>query len=116
MEDKRDTVIVMEEGTQYALTEFAVVDGKGIQPTGQQFFLTFVRGDKEDKETVIPRVSGILHESLLTAMIKDLKYKNSLVPSRESSLALTKLQEALHWMEERQRDRKERQVQGTYNK
>ncbi len=116
MEDKRNTVQVRELGTAYNLDEFEVVDGKGIQPTGNTVHLVFVRGDKEDNGVKIPRVSGILHESLLTAMIEDLKYKNGLVPSREGALALTKLQEALHWMEERQRDRAKRNVQGTYQK
>lgn len=49
-------------------------------------------------------------------MIADLQYKSSLVPSRETALAITKLQEALFWIEERQRDREARNVQGTYTK
>ena len=45
-----------------------------------------------------------------------MKYKNSLVPSRESSIVITKLEEALMWLEKRQYDREKRNVIGTYNK
>lgn len=78
--------------------------------------ITFVRGDKTDNGTIIPRVDGILHEQLLAMMINDLQYKSKLVPSRETSIAITKLQEALMWLEERQRDRENRNIQGTYTK
>jgi len=47
-------------------------------------------------------------------MIHDLKFKNQLVPSREGSLVITKLQEALGWLRQRQIDRQQRKVDGTY--
>ena len=47
-------------------------------------------------------------------MIIDLKYKQTLVPSREGLITITKLEEALHWMKERQRERESRSVVGTY--
>lgn len=113
--DKREFEIY-EDGTSYGLHEWEVVDGKGIETTGSQTPITFVRGDKEDNGEVIPRVDGVLHESLLSMMIHDLKIKNGMVPSRESSIAITKLEEALFWMEERQRNRVKAGVQGTYKK
>lgn len=128
---KAEQFTVKELGTSYLLPKFRVVDGKGIEslvdrekdklqgttPDSNSFQeITFVRGDKTDNGEVIPRVNGILIEQLLGVMIKDLKYKNSLIPSRESSLAITKLEEALFWLEERQRDRESRNVVGTYNK
>jgi len=75
--------------------------------------ITFVRGSK-DKDDQIPNVDGIVHEQLLGMMIHDLQYKNKLVPSRETSLSITKLEEALHWMQARQNNRDEREVSGTY--
>jgi len=39
-----------------------------------------------------------------------------MVPSRESSIAITKLEEARMWMEERTRNRVKAGVQGTYKK
>ncbi len=62
----------------------------------------------------IPKVDGITHEQLLGLMIKDLTYKNQLVPSRETSIAITKLTEALLWLEERQRNRESSNTYGTY--
>lgn len=78
--------------------------------------ITFVRGDKTDNETIIPRVDGILHEQLLGIMIEDLKYKYSLVPNEESKIAIIKLQEALFWLEERQNQRTKAGTVGTYKK
>lgn len=117
--------ITIEQGTTYSLPKYRVVDGKGIVELNSenvlpaslsQQIITFVRGDKTDNGTVIPRVDGILHEQLLAMMISDLQYKNGLVPSKETACAITKLQEALMWLEERQRDREIRNVQGTYTK
>jgi len=116
----------IEEGTTYMLPKWRVVDGEGIkliseiegnvQISDWMQQITFVRGDKTDNGVIIPRVDGILHEQLLTMMISDLQYKSKLVPSRETSIVITKLQEALMWLEERQKDRENRNVQGTYTK
>jgi hypothetical protein len=105
----------IEEGTTYSLPIWKVVDGKGIELTGGFANLQFVRGSKIKNEDV-EKKDGILHETLLAAIIVDLKFKNNLVPSRETSLAITNLQQALHWMEERQKERGDRNVGGTYKK
>jgi hypothetical protein len=131
---KSETFQTSELGTSYYLPKFRVVDGKGIQevidlependglvhsmderPDAYQK-ITFVRGDKTDNGTVIPRVDGILHEQLLGVMIEDLTYKISLVSSDESKEALKHLKLALFWLEERQREREKRNVAGTYQK
>ncbi len=78
--------------------------------------ITFLRGDRTDKGIVIPRVDGILHEQLLGMMIEDLKYKSNLVPSRETSIVITKLEEALMWLEKRASDREKKGILGTYKK
>lgn len=104
-----------EQGTTYSLPIWKVIDGKGIEKTESNLTVQFVRGSKL-KDEVVEKKEGILHETLLSMMISDLKFKNSLVPSRESSVAITKLQEALHWMEERQRERETRNVEGTYKR
>lgn len=103
-----------ELGTRYALPIWTVEEGKGIVKTDKELEIVFVRGSKAGEG--IEKVDGILHETLLSMMISDLKYKNTLVPSRESSVAIRKLQEALHWMEERQRERESRDVADTYQK
>ena len=105
----------IEQGTHYKLPVYRVVDGKGIEETGDSVDLKFVRGSKLKDEEVEKR-EGTLHEHLLSCMIADLQYKNSLVPSRESSIAITDLQSALNWMRQRQINRIKRSVQGTYKK
>lgn len=38
---------------------------------------------------------------------------NKLAPCRENALVITKLEEALHWLDHRTKDRERRQVEGT---
>jgi len=64
----------------------------------------------------IERVTGIVHEQLLTLSIIDLEYKNSLFPSDETKIAIAKIKESLMWLSARQVDREERGVQGNYKK
>lgn len=105
---------IAEQGTRYTLPVYEVQDGKGIVEVGEMT-LPFVRGSKLADEEV-ERREGTLHEHLLACMIHDLKYKNMLVPSREGSLVITKLEEALLWLTERQIQRKLAGVDGTYQK
>jgi len=116
---------IVELGTRYKLPKYRVVDKLGLclvktleenDDFAYNQTITFVRGDKTDNGETIPRVDGILHEQLLAMMIADLQYKNGLIPSKETACAITKLQEALMWIEERQRDREARNVEGTYTK
>lgn len=115
---------IIEEGTKYSLPVYDVVEGKGIvkvEDTGEENdpfqtqIINFVRGSKLGDEEV-DKKRGTLHEHLLSMMIHDLKFKSSLVPSRESSIVVTKLEEALMWLRERQIDRVKREVEGTYKK
>ena len=122
--DLKEDFKILEEGTEYSLPVYDVVDGKGIvrvEDTGaeddpfQNQLLSFVRGSKLGEDNV-EKKRGTLHEHLLSVMIHDLQFKNSLVPSREGSIVITKLQEALHWLRQRQIDRLKRNVEGTYEK
>jgi len=113
--DLKDDFETVEQGTHYELPTYKVIDGVGIDKTGDSLPLKFVRGSKLKDEDVEKR-EGVLHETLLAAMIEDLKFKNSLVPSREGSLVITKLEEAQQWLLKRQIDRVKRSVVGTYKK
>jgi len=113
LELKEDFEII-EEGTTYSLPIYRVGD-LGIELTGELLPIKFVRGSRIATEEVEKR-EGTLHEHLLAMMIHDLKYKSGLVPSRESSLVITKLEEALGWLRQRQIDRAKRDVLGTYKK
>jgi len=115
---------IIEEGTKYGLPVYDVVEDQGIvkvEDTGtendpfQNQIISFVRGSKLGDENV-EKKRGTLHEHLLSMMIHDLKFKSSIVPSRESSIVITKLQEALMWLRQRQVDRVKREVEGTYKK
>ncbi len=59
---------------------------------------------------------GDVPETILPLVIQRLRQLNHEpnTPSRETSLAITHCEEALHWLESRRRDREERGVSGTY--
>ena len=106
---------VVEDGTMYNLPTYEVIDGKGIELTGETLQVKFVRGSKRGDDNV-QKVNGILHETILAMMIHDLTFKNELVPSEETNYTLQCLDEALVSMQKRQSDREKRQVEGTYAK
>lgn len=60
--------------------------------------------------------NGCFVETVINAAIQRLEYYNeSKFRCRENSLAITHLQEALHWLQHRTADREKRQVEGTHN-
>lgn len=64
----------------------------------------------------INRVDGITQEQLLGMMIEDLSTKCALLPSDETKHAISNLKIALFWLQEHQRSREARKVDGTYQK
>jgi hypothetical protein len=128
---KADNFRIVEVGASYFLPKYRVVDGEGIKQVVDLFVkhpvqmsdrpdayqsIMFVRGDKTDNGQYIPRVDGITHEQLLGTMIYDLQHKHSLIPSKETANAIEHLKTALNWLEERQKERVARNVEGTYQK
>ena len=66
-------------------------------------------------ETVIP--NGLSGEALLAIVIDRLKgFQSGPFACRENALALTKLEEAVHWLHHRTRERMQRGVEGSHNK
>lgn len=59
---------------------------------------------------------GVQSEQLLIALIDRHKKLNNKFPSREGALAITKMEEALHWLEARVKERVERGVMGELKK
>jgi len=57
-------------------------------------------------------VNGVTNEALLALVAHRLLHLNGKFPCRENALAITKVQEALHWLEARTRDRIARSVEG----
>jgi hypothetical protein len=73
------------------------------------------RGNKADSSA--PRQEGYFTESLLQVCKQYLEGVNKgELASRETSMAITKIDEALMWLNKRADDRKLREVQGTYQK
>lgn len=67
----------------------------------------------EGDERKIP--NGAFVEGVIEAAIDRLEfYQGNGFSCRENALAITKLQEALHWLYHRTADRQERGVEGTY--
>lgn len=59
-------------------------------------------------------LNGVTHEVLLAILIDRLRgFSKGPYPSRENAIALTKLEEALFWLQSRTRDRIARAVEGS---
>lgn len=62
------------------------------------------------------QANGAFVEGVIQAAIDRLYYfQNSKFRCRENAIAITKLEEALHWLDHRTLDRENRGVEGTYN-
>lgn len=57
---------------------------------------------------------GTTLEEMIRVSIERLMYLNGKFPCRENSLAITKLEEALHWLNHRTADRVNRGVEGQH--
>lgn len=90
----------------YKVTDNGIEDGAGIQ-------IVFCKGNKED--SAILRQEGVFSETLIQTVKQYLEGVNvGAMASRETSMAITKLDECLMWIGKRAEDRKLREVQGTY--
>lgn len=59
-------------------------------------------------------VNGITNKALLAILAHRIAYLNGKFPCRENSIALTKIQEAAHWLEHRTKDRLTSGVEGEH--
>jgi hypothetical protein len=77
--------------------------------------IKFCKGDKSNEQMF--RQHGFFTETLLSACKQYLTENNvGDLASRETSMAITKIDEALLWLGKRSEDRKIRGVQTTYQK
>jgi hypothetical protein len=105
-----ETVI---EGATYKVPTFKITDA-GIED-GEGIEIVFCKGNKEDASML--RQEGVFSETLIQSVKTYLETVNvGPLASRDTSMVITKLDEALMWMNKRSEDRKLRDVQGTYNK
>lgn len=90
----------------YLVTNEGIQDGSGIE-------IVFCKGNKED--SAILRQEGVFTETLIQTAKQYLESVNvGPIASRETSMVITKLDEALMWINKRAEDRKLRGVQVTY--
>ena len=90
----------------YKVTNEGMEDGDGIS-------IIFCKGNKEDESVL--RQEGVFTETLIQTAKEYLESVNvGPMSTRETSMVITKLDEALMWIAKRAEDRKLRGVQGTY--
>lgn len=101
---------VVVEGHRYEVSNFE--NKESVQT------IQFIHKEKksEDSDVLNTISDGTTNEEVLAMMIDRMKFLNAKVPSRESSIAITKLEEALMWLNKRTQDRVKRGVEGTRNK
>lgn len=113
MRNPKDVTTLHDKST-YALPYYLVTD-EGIQNAKLDTIVNFCKGNKEDDS--VPRQGGVFVESLLEVCRKYLVENNvGDLASRETSIAITKIEEAQLWLGKRAEDRKARGVQATYQK
>lgn len=85
------------------------------------YFLDDFKGEGEAQKVVFYKLNedgseenGTTLEAMLEVSIARLKDLNNRFGCRENSLAITKIQEALMWLNERTRERKARGVEGKH--
>ncbi len=101
------------KGSTYRLPTY-YIDNDGLHD-GEGLELKVCKGNREDESAL--RQEGVFTESLIQAAKQYLIEVNvGDLASREASMAITKLDEALMWINKRADDRKLRGVQGTYQK
>lgn len=112
MKNPKD-IEAIKEGATYQVPAYEV--GKnGIEDAGISL-IEFCKGNKDDAESFNQK--GVFSQSLLEVVRRYLTSVNQgELATRETSMAITKIDEALMWLNKRAEDRKARGVQGSYKK
>lgn len=101
------------KGATYKVPTFKVTN-EGIQD-GAGLEILFCKGNKLDESAF--RQEGVFSETLIQVVKEYLESVNvGELATRETSMVITKLDEALMWINKRSEDRRLRGVQGTYQK
>lgn len=103
----------VKEGATYKIPTYKVVDGQMTDGDGTE--IKFCKGDKSNPE--IFRQEGVFTETLIQVAKQYLEAVNKgEMATRETSMVITKLDEALLWIDKRRQDRELRGVLETYKK
>ena len=117
------SVIVMDElRDQYPdkFNDSGAMDYKWFESDIRPKNFVYVRRDKNSIAFTIQKgpikehgVNGCQVDALIDAAKQILQHFNKTYPCRENSLAITKLEEAMLWLNARKRNREQRGVEGT---
>lgn len=99
---------VITPGHKYELENF---ENKETPGQTLQFIEKVPGGPGQDASKTVN--DGTTNEELLAVLIDRLYFLKKKLPSRETSVAITKSEEALLWLNKRTADRKAREVEGT---
>lgn len=95
------------------LYELASLEGTNPQTIQ---FIHKERLNPEDPLSLTTINDGTTNEEVIAVLVNRLTELSKRLPSRETSMQITKLEEALMWGEKRTRDRQARGVEGTHAK
>ena len=115
----------LEEG-QHRFTEIHVLDEPGAGGAYHEYLVSDVAVNENGMSGIYAHIkfqkgpvaesgkNGIFIEDLLQICRHRLQcFQSGDFACRENALALTKIEEALHWLDHRTRDRQKRNVEGT---
>lgn len=101
---------VIEPGLRYELQNF---EDKASSQTLQFIHKEHVAGEPTGSLKTV--TDGTTNEELLEVIFDRLRFQHKKLPSRESALAITKVEEAIIWLLRRTQNRKAAGVEGTAN-
>lgn len=100
---------VLRPGHRYELANF-----EKQQEPGQQIQFIEKEPAAEGSTELVTVNDGTTNEEVLKVLIDRCQSLYAKFPSRETALAITKMEEALMWLEKRTRDRIARNVEGKH--
>lgn len=116
-------VVVMDELREKfpdKFNESGAMDYKWFEKDVRPHNFVYVRHDVNSLSFTIQNgpikekgVNGCQVDTIIEAAKAILEGLNKQFPCRENACAITKLDEALHWLEHRKKDREQRKVEGT---
>lgn len=78
--------------------------------------LQFIEKVKDGDEGLLTVSDGTTNEEVISVLIDRLQFLNDKFPCKENAMAITNLQQARMWLEERTKDRTSRGVEGKHVK
>ena len=106
---------VLTPGHAYALDFFEDKEQPGqVLQFIQKERITKRPGSDEVVDELVTINDGTTNEEVLAMLIDRMRFLHDKLPSRETAIAITKIEEALMWLNKRTADRQARRVEGTH--